>query len=490
MNPRSFSIRLVVLISVLILNAGCTSIGARPTHYAYEGNYAELANMSLSDLKEQVYGGKYKNDPLFVASDARRSNIIELLVSKGLQVTSEHLAAAITDIGLAYSYHSVYGTSYGYAEKGRIYSQPEYNTKNQRSPLASLKALLGGNFDPNILTSAASIQIGRVNDARWHSSRINFVGTPLTFAARWGSIEEVAFLLKKGANPNIGIGASSAIDPSALSVSNYRPPQDEMTPLHIAALYNRPEVIKLLIDNGANPNARTTAQYCDRSTARMELGGVFSDDRYIEGTTFCVESGATPLHFAASRNALNAAQMLVQSGSRVDIRTNNGKSINDVAGDYFATLQRSKAFDARKTREAEESNAMWGKLLTIAAGNAFAANHLNAEQFAKFSSAFTQDVMSGTTSNTQNLTDQLRQEQATKSQSAASNNGADEGPTINEQYSFTCPSGDSHTIPIQAKSQQCASAMKTYGRAAGCNLIDEMPQAEKNYYSACAAEMY
>lgn len=84
MNPRSFSIRLVVLISVLILNAGCTSIGARPTHYAYEGNYAELANMSLSDLKEQVYGGKYKNDPLFVASDARRSNIIELLVSKGL----------------------------------------------------------------------------------------------------------------------------------------------------------------------------------------------------------------------------------------------------------------------------------------------------------------------------------------------------------------------------------------------------------------------
>jgi len=58
-------------------------------------------------------------------------------------------------------------------------------------------------------------------------------------------------------------------------------------------------------------------------------------------------------------------------------------------------------------------------------------------------------------------------------------------------YTFTCPeTGKSHTIPISANSQSCRKAMERYARVAGCNMVDDLAEAEKGYYSACADQIY
>lgn len=72
----------------------------------------------------------------------------------------------------------------------------------------------------------------------------------------------------------------------------------------------------------------------------------------------------------------------------------------------------------------------------------------------------------------------------------SSSAGGGGGGVINETYSFTCPSGTQANIPIVADSQACANAMKTYSKVMSCNLIDEMESAQRQYESACAAEIY
>lgn len=90
--------------------------------------------------------------------------------------------------------------------------------------------------------------------------------------------------------------------------------------------------------------------------------------------------------------------------------------------------------------------------------------------------------------------EQLRQllEQA-KADSTSSSNSSSYGGSefvVDKEIYVDCPAGRSGPIPIKAKSQECASAMESYGRAAACNDIDRLQSAEKAYYSACADEMY
>jgi uncharacterized protein with von Willebrand factor type A (vWA) domain len=90
--------------------------------------------------------------------------------------------------------------------------------------------------------------------------------------------------------------------------------------------------------------------------------------------------------------------------------------------------------------------------------------------------------------------EQLRQllEQA-KADSASSNDSSTYGSSgflVDKEIYVDCPAGRRGPIPIKAKSQECASAMESYGRAAVCNDIDRLPGTEKAYYSACADEMY
>ena len=114
--------------------------------------------------------------------------------------------------------------------------------------------------------------------------------TPLHWAARSGRFEVCKLLIEKGADVN--------------AKSN-----DGSTPLHWAAIKGQPRICKLLLDNGADVNAAES-------------------------------DGETALHFAAQYSNLETVKILVKAGANVEAKEENGTTpimmaTNDDVMDYL-----------------------------------------------------------------------------------------------------------------------------------------------------------
>lgn len=448
---------LVCITLLLLLLGGCGSTANEPGNLAmYSANFSTLQSMPIEELNPAQK--TWKKDALLNASDQRHHQLVTMLINRGLKTRTYDLVAAVCDVPLRQKL----------SELSPFWDGSVNKSKKQRSPLKTLNALLAKPVSRDILDSLAINTIGSTDKYGPYTSQYSFTATPLGYAARWGSLSEVKSLLDSGA-----------------SVTT-----NDISALHIAAYYHRFDVAKLLIDRGADVNATTSFKWCDLSQRRFtEAFSGIGDE--IEGMRFCLEKGATPLMFAAATLSMDTAQLLVNSGADLSLADQSNKTVDNYSGKFARIQQRAQRIDRQRRNKAQEDSFSWGKIATIIAGNAYASSQLDSTQFARFSQAFTADVLAGTTSNTTSLTNQLKQEQVSASVSTSGLTGSESSSTaINEQYQFTCPSGDTYTETIQAKSQQCASAMKTYLKAAGCNLVDEMQQAEKKYYSACASEMY
>ncbi|NJB72460.1 ankyrin repeat protein [Saonia flava] len=97
--------------------------------------------------------------------------------------------------------------------------------------------------------------------------------TPLGLASFFGQIPVVKFLLEKGANPNVAANNTFKVAPihSACAISNLEivkllieggadvnaKQMKGVTPIHSAAHNGQNQLIQLLIDNGANIHAKT-----------------------------------------------------------------------------------------------------------------------------------------------------------------------------------------------------------------------------------------
>ena len=81
--------------------------------------------------------------------------------------------------------------------------------------------------------------------------------------------------------------------------------RDDQTALFFAALYNRTDVIQLLLQKGANVNKRNS-------------------DRF----------GDTPLHYAAMGNSTEAIAMLIEHGASINITNKRGDKPIDRARRY------------------------------------------------------------------------------------------------------------------------------------------------------------
>ena len=151
------------------------------------------------------------------------------------------------------------------------------------------------NYQPVIWTAAESGDIDSVKYTLFkYPQCVNkpdlIKQTPLHWAARSGRYEMCKLLIEKGADVN--------------AKSN-----DGSTPLHWAAIKGQPRICKLLLDNGADVNATET-------------------------------DGETPLHFAAYCSNLETVKILVHAGANIEAKQDDGSTpitmaTNDDVMDYL-----------------------------------------------------------------------------------------------------------------------------------------------------------
>ena len=134
--------------------------------------------------------------------------------------------------------------------------------------------------------------------------------TPLHYAAAYGNSKVVEVLLEHGADPNIrdknGITplhfAAVSDYPKIVEVLHKKGLSDyDDTPLQ-AAEFNYPEVVKLLLEHGANPNIQDA-------------------------------DGWTPLHFAVKSCHVDVVRVLLDHGADLTIRNNEGRTPLDYGSD-------------------------------------------------------------------------------------------------------------------------------------------------------------
>ena len=108
---------------------------------------------------------------------------------------------------------------------------------------------------------------------------------PLGLAAYFGHGAIVEFLLKNGAN--VGLAARNA---------------QKVTALHAGASRGGPEIVKMLLEAGADPNGKQ-------------------------------ERGFAPLHSAAANGTIATVELLLKHGAIADARADDGKTPADLAAE-------------------------------------------------------------------------------------------------------------------------------------------------------------
>jgi ankyrin repeat protein len=110
---------------------------------------------------------------------------------------------------------------------------------------------------------------------------------------------------------------------------------DGWTPLHLAAFFGKVDVVRLLLNKGAQVNARST-----NAMENMPLHAAAAG-RHVDVIKVLIDHGATvnarqhggwtPLHAAGQNGDLETAKVLVEGGADVQSRADNNQTALDLA---------------------------------------------------------------------------------------------------------------------------------------------------------------
>lgn len=146
-------------------------------------------------------------------------------------------------------------------------------------------------------------------------------------------------LVGAGADPNLGLHSGESVlmrcvhtgDAAAVRAIvaggadvRYKEPSAGQTALMWAAARAHPEVTRILLEHGADPNAHTSA------TQHLHGTGLLSTTSPA-GADFFDYGGFTPLHFAAQSGDLVAARLLLAAGAELEKTSADGNGALVVA---------------------------------------------------------------------------------------------------------------------------------------------------------------
>jgi len=151
---------------------------------------------------------------------------------------------------------------------------------SQRKPVDIFEAVIAGDLDASKKFLAADKKLINAH------SRDGF--TPLGFAAFFNRPDLAKFLLGQGADPNIA------------SSNDFK-----VAPLHSSVAAQSLEITQMLLDHDANPDAKQ-------------------------------QGDVTPLHEAAHNNTPAIAKALLKAGANKHLKTTEGKSAMDLAKEIGA----------------------------------------------------------------------------------------------------------------------------------------------------------
>jgi len=136
------------------------------------------------------------------------------------------------------------------------------------------------------------------------NAKTKYGETPLMMAAKSGHLEIVKLLVSKGVD---------------LKVQDY----GRYTPLHWAAFWGHIDVVKFLLDNGMDVNIKNAGGWTLLRHSTWICWCRSLDPK--------CNTGITPLHMAASKNKLEVVKFLVNKGANINAKDTYGETSLEIA---------------------------------------------------------------------------------------------------------------------------------------------------------------
>ena len=163
-------------------------------------------------------------------------------------------------------------------------------------------------------------------------------------ATYYGKKDVVATLLESGVELDIFEAAATgrtarlrdliADDPSLANI--YSP--DGFTPLGFAVFFSQPEIVKALLDAGADVNlpSRESMKVTPLASAAAAKQTEIARVLIANGANVNARAagGHVPLHEASANDNLDLVKLLIDSGADVNAKTDDGKTPLDLAIEY------------------------------------------------------------------------------------------------------------------------------------------------------------